>query len=307
MIKKSVIELIGNTPIIELSKIYKGKGRIFAKMEYVNPGGSIKDRPALQIILDAYKSGTLSKGKPVVEMTSGNMGAGLAIVCNHFGNPFTAVMSEGNSIERVKFLKALGANVILTKQKTGVLGKVTGEDIEVATFVAKEFAKKKNAFYVDQFNNPSSVRAHFRTTGPEIWKFLKTDLNAFVACIGSAGTFVGTAKYLKSKNEKIECIAVEPKNASILKSGKLKNNKHIIQGTGYGFVPPHWEKNIADKIITVTDDEAYKMKIQLGKLEGLHVGYSASANIVASIKHMKNINQDNYNALTILCDTGFKY
>ena len=307
MVKKSIIELIGNTPIIELSKIYKGKGKLFAKMEYLNPGGSIKDRPALQIITDAYKNGTLQKGQPVVEMTSGNMGAGLAIVCNYFGNPFTAIMSVGNSKERVKMMEAFGANVILTPQKTGEPGKVTGEDIEVANILAKLFAEENNAFFANQFYNPSSTKSHFEGTGPEIWNELENDLNAFIASVGSAGTFVGTSTYLKSKNENIQCIAVEPENASIIKNGKVISDKHLLQGTGYGKVPPQWKQNLADEILTVTDKEASEMKILLGKLEGLHVGFSAAANVVATIKYLQKINKDDCNAVTILCDTGFKY
>jgi len=167
-ILEKVTDFICNTPLIELRR-WNGNGQILAKMEFIQPGGSIKDRAALKIIKDAYKNKKLVKGQPVVEMTSGNMGAGLAVVCGAVENPFIAVMSEGNSPERVKILKALGAVVIRVPQVDGTPGRVTGNDIGRAVEKAKEIAKEKNAFYVDQFNNPSSVSAHYTTTGPEIW------------------------------------------------------------------------------------------------------------------------------------------
>src|SRR5690554_270855 len=196
----------------------------------MQPGGSVKDRAAYQIIKDAYENKSLKKGQAVVEMTSGNMGAGLALVCKQFGNPFIAVMPSGNSPERLKILKALGAEVVLTEQVDGKKGMVTGKDIALAKSVAQNITKDKKGFFVDQFNNPSSIKAHSETTGPEIWNALN-HLDGFVASIGSGGTFIGTSRYLKSKNPAIKCIAVEPENAAILKTGKVKDPQHIIQGT----------------------------------------------------------------------------
>jgi len=304
MIKQGTLELINNTPLIKLDKIKSGLV-IYAKLESVQPGGSVKDRAAYQIIKDAYSNGELQKGQLVVEMTSGNMGAGLAVVCGQFGNPFLAVMSEGNSHERHKILKALGAAILLTKQVDGTPGMVTGKDIEYAAEVAKEYATKNKAYYVDQFNNPSSVLAHYNTTGPEIWNDLP-EIDAFVAAIGSGGTFVGTSKFLKSKNKSIKCIAVEPENAAILKNATVKSSKHIIQGTGYSSVPPQWEKELADEIITVTDEEVRKMTKKVSQEQGLFVGYSAGANVVASLKYLKS-NPNIQNIVTILCDTDYKY
>jgi cysteine synthase len=238
-------------------------------------------------------------------MTIGNMGAGLAVVCKQFGNPFLAVMSEGNSLERRKILKALGADILLTQQVDGTQGMVTGKDIEYASDIAKKYAIENNAYYADQFNNPSSVLAHYNTTGQEIWNDLP-NVDAFVASIGSGGTFIGVSKFLKEKNPNIKCIAVEPENAAILKTGKIKSSKHIIQGTGYGSVPPHWESKLADDIITVSDDEARAMTIRLSSEQGLFVGYSAGANIVATIKFLQS-NPTIKNIVTILCDTGYKY
>lgn len=304
MIKKGTLELINNTPLLVLDKLVADKV-IYAKADYIQPGGSVKDRAAYQLIKDAYASGELKKGQPVVEMTSGNMGAGLAVVCKQFGNPFFAVMSEGNSIERRKALSALGAEIILTKQVDGTDGMVTGKDIKYAGEVAREYAKENNAYFADQFNSSSSITAHFNTTGPEIWNDLP-EVEAFVAIIGSGGTFIGTSHFLKEKNPTIKCIAVEPENTAILKTGKIKSAKHIIQGTGYGFVPPHWEEGLADDIITVSDDEVREMTVRLSKEQGLYVGYSAGANVAASLKFLEQ-NPTINNIVTILCDTGYKY
>jgi len=304
MIKKGTLELINNTPLVALDKLVTGK-TIYAKLEYIQPGGSVKDRASYQIIKDAYTNGKLKKGQLVVEMASGNMGAGLAVVCKQFGNPFLAVMSEGNSIERRKILKALGAEILLTKQVDGTQGMVTGKDIEYASEVAKKYAEENNAFYVDQFNNPSSVLAHYNTTGQEIWDDLP-EIEAFVSVVGSGGTFIGTSKFLKEQNPNIKCIAVEPENTAILKTGAIKSAKHIIQGTGYGLVPPHWEKDLADEIITVADAEVREMTVKLSQEQGLFVGYSAGANVVASMKFLQS-NPEIKNIVTILCDTGYKY
>jgi len=307
MLIKDITEQINNTPLIELKRIFRGKGHLYAKMEHVQPGGSIKDRAALQIIKDAYANGNLVKGQPVIEQTSGNMGSGLAVVCGSSGNPFTAVMSVGNSPQRVKILKALGAEVMLVAQADGEPGKVTGADIAKAQAEAIELAKNSGGFYVDQFNNPSSVRAHYFTTGPEIMSALNNRLDAFVAIVGSGGTFIGTSKFLKEKSGSITCIAVEPEKAAIIKTGVVKDPKHIIQGTGYGLIPPQWDPRLADDILTVTDDEASYTKEMLGRSEGLFVGYSSGSNVAAAIKLLERTDNENYCVATILCDTGFKY
>ena len=306
MTKKSTLDLITNTPLLYLNKLTEGgRGKIFGKLEFLQPGGSVKDRVALQIIQDAYNSNLLIKGQTVVEMTSGNMGAGLALVCKQFGNRFVAVMSKGNSPERRKILKAFGAEIVLTEQVDGEFGMVTGKDIEYAATIARQIAKERNGFYVDQFNNPSSVNAHFETTGPEIWNDLKA-IDVFMTSIGTGGTFIGTSKYLKSQNRNIRCIAVEPENAAILKTGKIVNPKHIIQGTGYGIVPPQWDASLVDEIITVTDDEVKEMTLKISHEQGLYVGYSSGANVAAAKKYLEACQAD-LNVVTILCDTAYKY
>ncbi|SDM66405.1 cysteine synthase A [Daejeonella rubra] len=302
----STLSLIHNTPLIFLDKISAGlSGKICAKAEHMQPGGSVKDRAAYQIILDAYENGSLKRGQTVVEMTSGNMGAGLALVCRQFGNPFVAVMSEGNSPERLKILQVFGAEVILTKQVDGLPGMVTGADIALAVDVAKDIAQNRNAFYADQFNNPSCIRAHFNHTGPEILREL-ADIDVFMASVGSGGTFIGTAKYLKSINPGIKCIAVEPEKAAILKTGRVDEPKHIIQGTAYGLIPPHWDEKLADDFITVSDQEVMDMKKCLSADQGLYVGYSAGANVLAAKKFLMEQAKP-LNIVTILCDSGYKY
>ncbi len=305
MIKETTLGLICKTPLVKLDKLTDNSFNLYGKLESIQPGGSVKDRAAYQIIKDAYDSNKLKSGQLVVEMTSGNMGAGLAVVCKQFGNPFVAVMSKGNSQERIRILTALGAEVILTDQVDGGPGMVTGKDIKYASMFAKEFALKNNGFYVDQFNNPSSIKAHFETTGPEIWADLP-EIDAFVASVGSGGTFIGTSQFLKSKNPKIRCIAVEPATAAMLKTGKVESPKHIIQGTGYGLIPPHWIKELADDIITVNDSEVAEMTKRICLEQGLYVGYSSGANVVASLKLAETLRK-NRNIVTILCDTGYKY
>ncbi|MCP3943306.1 MAG: cysteine synthase family protein [Desulfobacteraceae bacterium] len=300
--------LIENTPLIELQNILKCPGKIYVKAEFVQPGGSIKDRAALHIIKDAYARGKLKEGQPVVEMTSGNMGAGLAVVCNLYRNPFTAVMSEGNSPARAKMLESLGANVVLVPQIDGAAGQVTGNDIKAATRRAISLTEELNAFYVDQFNNPSSVSAHFKGTGPELWQELGNELTAFVAGVGSGGTYVGTSKFLKGKNRSIVCAAVEPEGAQILAGKPIINPRHNMQGIGYCIKVPHWEPKLVDHYLMVNSDEAAYYRRLLAQKEGLYVGFSAAANVCAAVKFIeKGLGGASPIVATILCDTGLKY
>lgn len=308
---RNVTDFICHTPLIELSNTWngnRGNGRLFGKMEFIQPGCSVKDRAALQIIKDAYKTGRLTAGQPVVEMTSGNMGAGLAVVCGAMKNPFIATMSEGNSVERIKILKALGAEVVRVPQVDGSPGMVTGNDIAKAVEKALEIAKERNAFYVDQFNNPANVAGHYLTTGPEIWNDLDGNIDAFVASIGTGATFVGTSRFLKEKRKSIFCAPAEPEQAAILKKGFVVNPKHIIQGTGYSMIPPQWDPTLVDDVITVRDDEVEYQTRQLAREEGLYVGYSSGANVCAALKLLKSgILKGNPVVVTILCDTAYKY
>ncbi|MGE0173405.1 MAG: PLP-dependent cysteine synthase family protein [Oligoflexales bacterium] len=308
MLSKSAIYAIGKTPLIKLDRIYSGPGELYGKAEFLQPGGSVKDRAALQIIKDAYESGGLCSGQPVVEMTSGNMGAGLAVVCAALGNPFIAVMSEGNSPERAKMLRGLGAELVLVPQVDGMPNKVTGNDIQRATEVAMELVKVRSAFYADQFHNQSCVKAHLQTTGPEIWSDMDGKVDAFVAAIGSGGTFVGASRYLKNQKKDIYLVAVEPQGAEVLSGKPVYKPQHIMQGIGYGFIPPHWDRSLPNDIMAVTDEESGHFKEMLGKKEGLFVGFSAGANVAASVRLLTSGKLPrNASVVTLLCDSGLKY
>ncbi|MBI4832981.1 MAG: cysteine synthase family protein [Candidatus Lindowbacteria bacterium] len=304
----SALDLIGRTPLVSLERVHPGPGRLLAKAEFMQPGGSVKDRAALRIIQDAYAAGKLVRGKPVVEMTSGNMGAGLAVVCNVMGNPFTAVMSEGNSPARARMLESLGAEVVLVPQADGIPGQVTGKDIEKATERAIELARTRDAFYVDQFNNVSTVLAHEDGTGPEIWDAVGGQVDGFVAAVGAGGTFVGISRFLKSRKPNVFCAVVEPEGAEVLAGKKITKSKHVIQGIGYGIVPPLWDAKLADGTIAVSDEEAAHFRKELADKEGLHVGFSAAANVCASSRLLSSGRLGRSpTVVTILCDTGLKY
>lgn len=307
-VRSSALDLIGGTPLVELRRIHSGPGRLLAKAEHLQPGGSVKDRAALRVVRDALASGRLVPGQPVVEMTSGNMGSGLAVVCGVLGHPFAAVMPAGNSPERARMLEALGAEVVLVPQVDGRPGEVTGTDVQAATEVAIDLARRRGAFYVDQFNNPSCLAAHEEGTGPEIWRDLDGRLDAFVAIVGTGGTFLGTSRYLKSRRSGILCAAVEPAGAEILAGRPLVKPKHRLQGTGYAVVPPHWDPALADLCLAVSDEEAVEWKRRLAAREGLHVGFSSGANVCAAARLLAGGRlPPEATVVTILCDTGLKY
>ncbi len=307
-VNATALDLIGNTPLLELSRLYKGPGRLLGKAEFMQPGGSVKDRAAKRIIDDARADGRLQPGQPVVEMTSGNMGAGLAIVCNVYGHPFTVTMSAGNSPARARMMEDLGTTVVLVEQVDGKPGEVTGADIAAATEHAREIAMKTDAFYVDQFNNPSSIAAHQEGTGPEIWDALDGNITAFVALLGSGGTYVGVTRFLKNKSSEIFCAPIEPAGAEILAGKPVMDPRHNMQGTGYGIHLPHWRPDLADTYLAVTSNQAARYKKLLAEKEGLHLGYSSGGNVVAAIKLMESGRLgENPTVVTVLCDSGLKY
>jgi cysteine synthase len=304
----SALGLIGNTPLIALDRLHRGPGRILAKAEFVQPGGSIKDRAALTILKCALRDGRLKHGQPVVEMTSGNMGSGLAVVCAVLGNPFIATISEGNSPQRVRILEGLGADVHLVPQTDGTPGQVTGTDIASAVEAAKVLAQKYKGFYVDQFHNPDSIRAHREGTGPEIWHQSGGRLDAFVTCVGTGGTFIGVSRVLKSHKRSIVCAAVEPEGSEVLAGKAIRKPRHLLQGTGYGLVPPHWDPALMDLSIAVTDEEATEYGVRLAREEGLYTGYSSGANVAAAVKLLHSGQLGSHaTVVTILCDSGMKY
>jgi len=307
-ITASSLDLIGNTPLVALSRIHPTPGAIVAKAEFVQPGGSVKDRAALRIIQDARDSGQLALGQPVVEMTSGNMGAGLAVVCNVLGHPLIVTMSEGNSPARARMMEALGAEIVLVPQIDGCPSQVTGADIAVATERAVQLAEERGAFYVDQFNNPACVLAHEEGTGPEIWEAIGGKLSAFVSTVGTGGTFVGTGRFLKRRKADVYCAAVEPQGAEVLSGKQVEKQCHLLQGTGYGVVPPQWDPELVDAFLAVSDQDAAAYRRLLAEKEGLYVGYSAAANVCAAAKLIESGQLgESPTVVTVLCDTGLKY
>ena len=304
----NVLGAVGNTPIVRLSRISKNSGiDVYAKIEYFNPGLSIKDRVAVKFIEEAEKSGKLKSGGTVIERTSGNMGTGLAIVCAVKGYKFIAVMSEGNSVERRRMLSALGAEVILVPQAPGGKpGFVSGEDLDLVEVQTKELARKLNAYRPDQFNNPDGAKAHEETTGQEIWSQMGGSIDAFVTYAGSGGTFVGTSRALKNHNKNVKCFVVEPESAPYLAGKKIVSTRHRIQGGGYAFKPPFWDSSLVDGYLTVSDDEAMASARNLARKEGIFAGYSSGANVAACLKTAEVLEKGS-RVVTVLPDSGLKY
>jgi cysteine synthase A len=304
----SALELIGHTPLIALSRVHDGPGRIVAKAEFLQPGGSVKDRVAKAILLAARKDGRLKPGMPVVEMTSGNMGAGLAVVCAALGHPFIATMSVGNRPARARMMEGLGTKMVLIPQVDGTPGQVTGADVAAAADAAVKIARDEGGYYVDQFNAPEGVAAHETTTGPEILEQFGGPVDGWVAAVGTGCTFMGVARALKIAHPATVCAAVEPVGSEPLAGKAIVKARHIIQGTSYGVAPPQWDAALMDLSLTVTDAEVEDWRRRLGAMEGLYVGYSAAANVCAAAKLLGSgrLKKD-ATVATVLCDTGLKY
>jgi cysteine synthase A len=304
----SALDLIGNTPVMPLQRITGGGARLLAKAEFMQPGGSIKDRAAKAIILAARADGRLAPGRPVIEMSSGNMGAGLAVACAVLGHPLVVTMSAGNSAERAQMMQALGAEVVLVPQVDGAAGQVTGPDIAAAADTAKRLARERDGFYVDQFNAAEGVRVHEQETAAEIWRQTDGGVDAWVACVGTGATFVGVARALKRLNPAVLCVAVEPEGSQPLAGKPVQKPRHLLQGTGYGAVPPHWDSSLVDLCIAVSDDDAREFRQRLAREEGLHVGFSSAANVAAALRLQELAElPDEPCIVTVLCDSGLKY
>ena len=299
-IYNSVLDLVGGTPIMELHNYMKNfdiNGRILAKLEYFNPAGSAKDRVAKQMITDAEASGKLKKGSTIIEPTSGNTGIGLASAAASLGYKCVLVMPDSMSVERINLLKAYGAEVVLSEGAKGMAGAVAKAD---------ELAKNiPGSFIAGQFENPSNPKAHYLTTGPEIWADTDGKVDIFVATVGTGGTLTGTAKYLKEKNPDIKIIAVEPASSPLLSAGKA--GPHKIQGIGANFVPEILDTDLYDEVLTVTDDDAYKAANAIAKLEGILVGISSGAAVSAAAKIGKRPENAGKNIVTVLPDSGDRY
>lgn len=296
----SADQLIGKTPLLELTRLKENlnlKGTILAKLEYFNPGGSVKDRIAKGMIDDAEAKGLLKPGGLVIEPTSGNTGIGLASVAAARGYRAILVMPETMSFERRKIMKSYGAELVLTPGDQGITGSINK---------AKELVKEHdNAFMPDQFSNPANPKVHYDTTGPEIWEDTDGTVAIFVAGIGTGGTISGTGKYLKEKNPDIQIIGVEPATSPILSKGE--KGPHKIQGIGTGFVPQTLNTDIYDEVLTVTDQEAYDMARQVGQEEGILIGISSGAALTAAIEVAKRPENDGKRIVVLLPDNGERY
>lgn len=296
----SVEELVGSTPLLELKNIQKEfslKARLFAKLEYLNPGGSVKDRAAIKMIDDAEREGKLKKNSVIIEPTSGNTGIGLAMICAIRGYRLIITMPETMSKERRQTMSVYGAELVLTEGKKGMQGA-----IEKAEELA---AQIPGSFIPGQFVNPSNAKAHFETTGPEIFEALDGDLDIFVAGVGTGGTITGTGRYLKSKNKDIKIVAAEPKSSPVLSGGKP--GPHGLQGIGAGFVPEILDKEVIDEVLTVKEEDAYSLGRMLAQKEGILVGISSGAALWASIEMAKRQENEGKNIVVLLPDTGARY
>ncbi|MFO0954651.1 MAG: cysteine synthase family protein [Isosphaeraceae bacterium] len=260
----SVLDAIGNTPLVELSRWVRRRGlrgRVLAKLESCNPGGSKKDRIALEIVREARASGALREGQTVVELTSGNTGTGLAIVCRALGHPFVAVISAGNSVERVLQMRALGAEVVVVDQPDGPdPGRVSGGDLEAVEAVARRIVTDRGAYRADQFANPANVLAHERHTGPEIWEQSGESVDVFVDMPGTGGSFTGVTRALREFNPWLRSYVVEPAGAAVLAGRPVTDPRHAIQGAGYsrtGAAIPLFDPALASGYLGINDDEAF--------------------------------------------------
>jgi cysteine synthase A len=294
----SIEETIGNTPLLELKKIEKKDGikaHLLAKLEFLNPGGSIKDRVALQMVLDAEEKGLLKKGAAIIEPTSGNTGIGLALVGASRGYSVHIVMPDSMSKERILTMKAYGAKVTLTP---GILG------MKGAIAKAEEL-KKEGDFIPGQFDNPSNPKAHRLSTGPEIWRDTEGKVDILVAGVGTGGTITGIGGYLKEKNPKLQIIAVEPATSAVLSGGKA--GKHGLQGIGAGFIPSVLDTKIYNKVMKISDEEAYEAGRRLGRDEGFLCGISSGAALAAALKLANEKENEGKNIVVILPDSGDRY
>lgn len=294
---KEITELIGGTPLVRLTRLSpEGKATIYAKVESFNPGGSVKDRICLNMINEAERQGRLKPGSTIVEPTSGNTGIGLALICAVRGYRLILVMPESMSMERASLLSSYGAQLVLTAAWEGMKGSIK----EAESIVGQN----PSYFMPDQFSNPANPAMHRRTTAVEIWDALNGRIDAFVAAVGTGGTITGCGEVFKERNPRVQVIAVEPAGSPVLSGGDP--GPHKIQGIGAGFIPKVLNRSILDRVITVTDDEAYQTAKLLAKKEGLLVGISAGANVFAAQKVAEQLGSDQH-VVTVLPDTGERY
>lgn len=299
-IYSSMEDLIGGTPLLELKKIEKEfdlKARILAKLEYFNPAGSVKDRIAKEMILDAEEKGILKSGSTIIEPTSGNTGIGLAAVGTARGYKVILVMPETMSVERRMMMKAYGAEIVLSEGSKGMKGAIAkAEELHQSI---------PGSIIPGQFDNSANPRAHYKTTGPEIWEDTDGEVDIFIAGVGTGGTVSGVGKYLKEKKSSVEVIAVEPKGSPVLSEGHP--GPHKIQGIGAGFVPKTLDTSIYDKVVTAVEEDAYKAARDMGKREGILVGISSGAALSVAIEEAKKLENEGKTIVVLLPDTGDRY
>ena len=299
-IYSSMEELIGGTPLLELKKIEKEfdlKARVLAKLEYFNPAGSVKDRIAKEMILDAEEKGILKSGSTIIEPTSGNTGIGLAAVGTARGYKVILVMPETMSVERRMMMKAYGAEIVLSEGSKGMKGAIAkAEELHQSI---------PGSIIPGQFDNSANPRAHYKTTGPEIWEDTDGEVDIFIAGVGTGGTVSGVGKYLKEKKPSVEVIAVEPKGSPVL--SESHPGPHKIQGIGAGFVPKTLDTSIYDKVVTAVEEDAYKAARDMGKREGILVGISSGAALSVAIEEAKKIENEGKTIVVLLPDTGDRY
>jgi len=296
----NVAELTGNTPLLEVRNIEKAEGleaRLLVKLEYLNPAGSAKDRVAKAMIEDAEERGILKPGSTIIEPTSGNTGIGLASIAAPRGYRVILTMPETMSVERRNILKAYGAEIILTDGSKGMAGAIAK---------AEELAREtEGSFLAGQFVNPANPRAHYETTGPEIWRDTDGEVDILIAGVGTGGTLSGVGRYLKEQNPAIHVIAMEPENSAVLSGGKP--GPHAIQGIGGGFIPETLDTTVYDEVITIDDESCFDRARQLGRLEGILVGISAGAALEAGVRVAKRPENRGKTIVVILTDSGDRY
>lgn len=299
-IYQNIAELIGNTPLLELrgmEKKYQLKARLLAKLEYLNPSGSVKDRAALGMLKDALEKGLIAPGATIVEPTSGNTGIGLAALAASEGFHLILTMPETMSVERRNILKAYGAEIVLTDGKQGMEGAIKK---------AKELVEQiPGSFLPGQFENPANARAHFETTGPELWRDTDGNIDVFVSAVGSGGTITGTGQYLRQQKPEIRIIAVEPETSPVLSGGAA--GAHKIQGIGAGFVPEVLDTEIFDEIMTVDNEEPFAMARELAKTEGILVGISSGAALYAAVQAAARPENEGKTVVVLLPDSADRY
>lgn len=300
MLFKNASELIGNTPLVELTNIekqYSLKAKLYAKVEYFNPTGSVKDRIALSMINDAFDKGLINKNSVLIEPTSGNTGIGIAALCAMKNIKCILVMPESMSIERRKLLSIYGAKLVLTEAKEGMGGSIKK---------AKELEKTiPNAIILGQFDNEANPRIHYLTTGKEIYNDLNGKVDLFIAGIGTGGTISGTGKYLKEKIKDIKIIGVEPLSSPVISQNK--KGSHKIQGIGAGFIPSTLDLSIIDKVETCSDEDAFKFARIVPSIEGMLVGISSGASLKIAIEYAKKEENANKNIVVLFPDSGDRY